>query len=282
MDENKIGQFIAKLRKEKNMTQKDLAEQLHITDKAVSKWERGLSCPDISLLSPLAETLGVTTGELLNGQKHTPDSAASDDHSVGVDQAISYAEASVHKKMTSLQNILSISFSCTLLVGMIVCIICDLAISGALTWSRYVISSVIFALLIFVPILKCGCNRRGIFGLLLSVSVFIIPFLYALGKIVGGNNLVASIGIKTALPSIVYLWCVYAVFRKLRSRRLLAAAVAFLLVIPLHLIINLILAGILATPVLDGWDALDLSVTFLCAAVLFMIDRTRHSQKITG
>lgn len=281
MDENKIGQFIAELRKEKNMTQKDLAEQLHITDKAVSKWERGLSCPDISLLSPLAEILGVTTGELLNGQKHTPDSAASDDHSDGVDQAISYAEASVHKKMTSLQNILSISFSCTLLVGMIVCIICDLAISGALTWSRYVISSVIFALLIFVPILKCGYNRRGIFGLLLTVSAFIIPYLYVLGKIVGGNNLVASIGIKTALPSIVYLWCVYAVFRKLRTRRLLAAAIAFLLVIPLHLIINLILASILATPVLDGWDALDLSVTFLCAAVLFMIDRTRHSQKIT-
>lgn len=41
MGENKIGQFIAKLRKEKQMTQRELAEQLHITDKAVSKWERG-------------------------------------------------------------------------------------------------------------------------------------------------------------------------------------------------------------------------------------------------
>lgn len=43
MGENKIGQFIAKLRKEKQMTQRELAEQLHITDKAVSKWERGVS-----------------------------------------------------------------------------------------------------------------------------------------------------------------------------------------------------------------------------------------------
>lgn len=43
MDENKIGQFIAELRKEKKLTQKDLAAQLHITDKAVSKWERGVS-----------------------------------------------------------------------------------------------------------------------------------------------------------------------------------------------------------------------------------------------
>ena len=69
MGENKIGQFIAKLRKEKQMTQRELAEQLHITDKAVSKWERGLSCPDISLLTSLAGILGVTTSELLNGKK---------------------------------------------------------------------------------------------------------------------------------------------------------------------------------------------------------------------
>lgn len=43
MNENRIGQFIAELRKEKKITQKDLATQLHITDKAVSKWERGVS-----------------------------------------------------------------------------------------------------------------------------------------------------------------------------------------------------------------------------------------------
>ena len=67
MNENRIGQFIAELRKEKKITQKDLATQLHITDKAVSKWERGLSCPDIVLLTSIADILGVTTSELLNG-----------------------------------------------------------------------------------------------------------------------------------------------------------------------------------------------------------------------
>lgn len=51
------------------MTQRELAEQLRIIDKAVSKWERGLSCPDISLLTSLAGILGVATSELLNGQK---------------------------------------------------------------------------------------------------------------------------------------------------------------------------------------------------------------------
>lgn len=55
MDENRTGQFIAELRKEKKITQKDLAIQLHIIDKAVSKWERGLSYPDITLLTSIAE-----------------------------------------------------------------------------------------------------------------------------------------------------------------------------------------------------------------------------------
>ena len=65
----KMAQFIAKLRKENKLTQKQLAKYLGVTDKAVSKWERGLSCPDISLLSKLSYTLGVTTSELLSGEK---------------------------------------------------------------------------------------------------------------------------------------------------------------------------------------------------------------------
>ena len=69
MDTEKIGALIAKLRKEKGLTQKELANQLHITDRAVSKWERGLGCPDISLLDDLAKILGVSISSLLNGEE---------------------------------------------------------------------------------------------------------------------------------------------------------------------------------------------------------------------
>ena len=62
-----FGSFLAQLRKEKGMTQKELAANLYVSDKAVSKWERGLSVPDISLLVPLAELLNVTVTELLEG-----------------------------------------------------------------------------------------------------------------------------------------------------------------------------------------------------------------------
>ena len=64
-----MGEMIAQLRKEKGMTQKDLADQMNVTDKAVSKWERNLACPDINSVPHLAEILGVSVDELLNVSK---------------------------------------------------------------------------------------------------------------------------------------------------------------------------------------------------------------------
>ena len=64
-----IGETIATLRKEKGMTQSQLAEKMNVTDKAVSKWERDLSCPDINTISKLADVLGVSVEELLKAKK---------------------------------------------------------------------------------------------------------------------------------------------------------------------------------------------------------------------
>ena len=69
INKNTFGEFLAAQRKEKGYTQKELAARLFVSDKAVSKWERGLSMPDISLLMPLADILDVTVTELLEGRK---------------------------------------------------------------------------------------------------------------------------------------------------------------------------------------------------------------------
>lgn len=69
MNTSDIGRFISELRKEKGLTQKNLAEKLNVTDKAVSKWETGRSAPDISLLVSLSEILDVTVIEILNGER---------------------------------------------------------------------------------------------------------------------------------------------------------------------------------------------------------------------
>lgn len=70
MDNKKFGCFIFQLRKEKGWTQQEFADKLFVTDKAVSKWERGLSFPDIELLIPIAELFSISVLELLKGERN--------------------------------------------------------------------------------------------------------------------------------------------------------------------------------------------------------------------
>lgn len=71
MDQTKIGHLIAQLRREKGFTQKQLADQMRISDRAISKWERGLGCPDVSLLPELSNLLDVNIEDILNGNVRT-------------------------------------------------------------------------------------------------------------------------------------------------------------------------------------------------------------------
>ena len=69
MDQIKIGRFIAELRKEKNLTQRQLADSLNLSDKTISKWECGKGLPEVSLMLPLCEILEITVNELLCGER---------------------------------------------------------------------------------------------------------------------------------------------------------------------------------------------------------------------
>lgn len=71
MEKEKFGKFICELRKEKGITQKELALQLNVSDRAVSKWERGASFPDITIFEPLSKVLDVTIYDLFKGERVT-------------------------------------------------------------------------------------------------------------------------------------------------------------------------------------------------------------------
>lgn len=74
MNQEKIGRFISDLRKEKNMTQLELANKLGITDRAISKWENGKCMPDYSVIEQLCHELDITLAELLDGEEKEPNS----------------------------------------------------------------------------------------------------------------------------------------------------------------------------------------------------------------
>ena len=69
MDAKKTGKYISDNRKKQGLSQKEMAKKLNVTDKAISKWERGISFPDISMLIPISEILEITLYDLLTGGK---------------------------------------------------------------------------------------------------------------------------------------------------------------------------------------------------------------------
>ena len=71
MEKNKIGNYIARKRKEKGLTQLELGNILSVTDKAISKWERGLGLPDVAILTELAKALDTSVSNILNGEDNT-------------------------------------------------------------------------------------------------------------------------------------------------------------------------------------------------------------------
>ena len=87
MNQAKIGKFIAECRKSKNLTQSLLAEKLSITDKAVSKWERGLAMPDASIMLELCDILEISVNELLRGEKTCMNDEKQNDEQLLLDMA---------------------------------------------------------------------------------------------------------------------------------------------------------------------------------------------------
>ena len=75
MEASELGKFIADIRKEKQLTQAELARRLNVTDKAVSRWERGLGFPDINTLEPLAAALGITLTQLMKCSKEAEENS---------------------------------------------------------------------------------------------------------------------------------------------------------------------------------------------------------------
>lgn len=97
MNQEKIGTFISELRKEKSLTQEQLGEKLGVSQKSVSRWETGKNMPDISLLKPLSEELGITVSELIEGERKLDVNKAADE---SLDQVIEYAIKSREQNVT--------------------------------------------------------------------------------------------------------------------------------------------------------------------------------------
>lgn len=98
MDNIQFGAFVAQLRKEQDLTQKELADRLNVTDKAVSKWETGKGFPDVKLLEPLAQVLGVSLVELMQGRRQETETLTVAEADAAVSQAMGQLEKTTARR----------------------------------------------------------------------------------------------------------------------------------------------------------------------------------------
>ncbi|MBQ9795542.1 MAG: helix-turn-helix transcriptional regulator [Clostridia bacterium] len=177
--ENSFGEFLKQKRQEKILTQKELAKLLYVSASAVSKWEKDVAHPDITLLPKLSEVLGVTEHELITAS---------------IDKK-SREEKAQAKKWRAFSMSWSLFFYISYTLALIPCFICDLAINKGLTWFWIVLSALILAFtftnlpklikknkLIFVPfsMYSALCLLLGVCCIYTHGNWFLIPALSVL------------------------------------------------------------------------------------------------------
>lgn len=262
MRDNQIGQFIRDMRLGRGMTQQQLASRLGVTDKAVSKWERGVSCPDITLLRELSDALGVSVAELLAGQREGAPQVPREVEEVVLD-TVSYAEET-RRRNGGWRFWLFVALTAGCIIAALVCCICN---GFRFTWSRPAIQSIAFGWAVCCPLLRA--ERHPVRGSLAILSLAILPFLYQLHPALR-KGWVAVI----TLLSTAYLWAVYAIcLRLLRRRKWLAAGWAFLLGVPLSFAIHVVLQYACHVP--DS-DVVGITATGMAAAACFLVDFSLH------
>lgn len=178
MDNNKTGSLIRELRKEKNMTQKALADAVHVTDRAVSKWERGLCSPDISLLEPLSEILGVTVMELISGERNEAQMEQNEIEVIEekVMAVVNYSKNEVSERKRLCKKVLSVAFVISLapmLLNQYGGLKGVQEITGLINLFNPIgmLSFILFFVGVWVPFKKASINKR--IGLLGTIGIVV-------------------------------------------------------------------------------------------------------------
>lgn len=263
MKQIEVGAFITQCRKEKKLTQAQLAEKLNITDRAVSKWETGKSMPDSSIMLELCEILGITVNELLMGEREKRELY----EEKGDENLDTIDTIKKRKNRVGFKRLGAVIFSALLFTAMAVCFICDMAISGRLTWSLISAVSIVFGWAVCLPGIRFG--KKGIVRCFGWLSGLIIPYLYVLSRLINVRE-VFTVGGTMAVISVSFLWMVIGVFKKMWSGKKRAVFGTVCLVSALFVVtVNVVLSRMTGSPVFNVWDGITVLVLLVSAGVSF-------------
>lgn len=179
MDTKKFGCFVADRRKELKMTQKELAEKIQVTDKAVSKWERGLGFPDIGTIEVLADALDLSIEELMRSEKNTEIVSAGE-----TDKAISNILDIADQEVRSSHRMLVVIFAVTAFVCSIVEMLFSIDWNGQSLAMRVKIPYCAMVpgivIILYSVIRKVQGQKAGVF-LSIGICLIFVPVILILG-----------------------------------------------------------------------------------------------------
>jgi len=240
MNSKKIGDYIYLLRKAKNLTQKDLADQLGVTDKAVSKWERGAGYPDISILRPLSDVLGTSINELLEGETLEASETTSKEE---LDNALEYADRIMTLKKRNKGNFVAALLAILLFLAIFTCVIVNVAVNHRLSWSLLVIAGCVLGGSLLIP--PFLWKMRGFYISLCLLTILIMPFLGMIQGITSNwkvtfepSSWLWSIAFPVSFTWLVILWLMVLIIRWKRLSIWFLLSTGSLLCIPGNIITN--------------------------------------------
>ena len=189
-DKKSFGKYIAEKRKEANLTQAELANKLYVIPTTISKWERGITYPDITAITNLCKELNISEHEFFT---------ACDDEAMNEEKR----EIQKYKALKKwLFNIVNLSY----LIGIVVCFICNLVINHKLSWFLVVLVGILISFSITSMPFYLKKNKYRYFKISIIVTVLVYLLLFIINYLTCGNWLLGSYLIATFV--FMFLWSV--------------------------------------------------------------------------
>lgn len=176
-------------------------------------------------------------------------------------------------KLPRARRLAGLILSETLLAAAVICVVCDRAVFGRLTWSLIVALSLLLTWAVALPALLV--RGKGLWFSLAAFSLAVAPYLYGLSVLLGRPAQMLRIALPMAAVGVGFLWLAALIFSRIRNRWN-AGALCLLAAAGLNVIVNAILAALLGEPLFDVWDLLSGGLLLLFAGALFGAGRRQH------
>lgn len=241
-----------------------------VSDKAVSKWERGLSFPDITLLPILANALNVTVGEIINGERNVTQTVALESVEKMLDKTMEYSKQSYSLKMKTVIATIMLLFA---LLPNAICIIIDFSSNSSLSWSLYPVGGLL--MLFFTVLTALFTKHNKLEATASTLFITLSLYLILISFLSGTKGWVLSLGLPVSLVSIVTLYIIIKSFSKMRNKYYAWAVTLLAMVAGPYILVNMIVSLNGITRTADYSAIIGIPILLIASVILFIVGRQK-------